>query len=176
MISKMLIATDGSEHALKAVAFGADIAAKYDAEVVLAHALLHDEVPESLRRAAEVEYGPLVSAGQPAGGVPTVPHARVPIAEVMPESAEPTTAEIRAVGDWILSASEDVARRHGVTRIKREILEGDPAERIVGLVAETGADVVVTGSRGLSPLKAALVGSVSSRIAKDAEATVISVR
>jgi nucleotide-binding universal stress UspA family protein len=56
MIKKVLIATDGSEHARKAVAVGSDIAATYGAEVVLVHVLLRDHLSEGLRHSAEVEY------------------------------------------------------------------------------------------------------------------------
>ena len=56
MINKVLIATDGSEHAAKAVAFGADIASKYGAEVLLVHVLLRGELTENLRHMAEVEH------------------------------------------------------------------------------------------------------------------------
>ncbi len=56
MLKKVLIATDGSDHGTKAVAFGSDIAAKYEAEVVLVHVLLRDELSENLRHMAEVEH------------------------------------------------------------------------------------------------------------------------
>lgn len=56
MITKVLIATDGSAHARKAVGFGSDLAAKYGAEVLLLHVLLRNELSESLRQLAGVEY------------------------------------------------------------------------------------------------------------------------
>jgi nucleotide-binding universal stress UspA family protein len=56
MAKTILIATDGSSHANKAVQVGSDIAAKYGAEVVLVHVLLRDHLSENLRQMAEVEY------------------------------------------------------------------------------------------------------------------------
>jgi nucleotide-binding universal stress UspA family protein len=56
MISKILIATDGSTTAGKAVEIGCDLAAKYGAEVVLLHILLRGEVSENLRHMAEIEF------------------------------------------------------------------------------------------------------------------------
>ena len=56
MIKKVLIATDGSEHARKAVVLGADIAGRYDAEVILLNVLLRNEVSEDLMRMVRIEH------------------------------------------------------------------------------------------------------------------------
>ena len=55
MIKKVLIATDGSDHATKAVELGSDLAARYDAEVVLVHVLLRHELPDDMKRMAAVD-------------------------------------------------------------------------------------------------------------------------
>lgn len=40
MTETILVPTDGSDHAVKAISFASDIASKYDVRVVLFHALL----------------------------------------------------------------------------------------------------------------------------------------
>ncbi len=42
IIATILVATDGSEHAIKAVDLAADLATKYDARSVLCHVLRRD--------------------------------------------------------------------------------------------------------------------------------------
>ena len=55
-------------------------------------------------------------------------------------------------------------------RVDREILRGaSPAEEIRRFVRESGADLVVMGTRGDRPLVKALLGSVSASVARDTE-------
>ena len=54
--------------------------------------------------------------------------------------------------------------------------EGDPAEEIIRTAQEEGFDLIVVGHRGLSPVKAFLVGSVSNRVVSHAPCSVLVVR
>jgi len=54
--------------------------------------------------------------------------------------------------------------------------EGDPADEIVNAAKEGGYDLIVVGHRGLSPVKAFLLGSVSDRIVRHAPCSVLVVR
>ena len=53
---------------------------------------------------------------------------------------------------------------------------GDPFEEILSFVARNGIDLVVMGSRGLSPLEELLLGSVSEKIVHRAPCPVTVVR
>ncbi len=54
--------------------------------------------------------------------------------------------------------------------------EGDPAEEIVNAAKEGGYDLIVVGHRGLSPVRAFLLGSVSNRVVAHAPCSVLVVR
>jgi len=54
--------------------------------------------------------------------------------------------------------------------------EGDPANEIVSAAQEGGYDLVVVGHRGLSPVRAFLLGSVSDRVVMHATCSVLVVR
>lgn len=176
VIQKVLIATDGSAHAAKAVEFGSDIAAKYGAEVVLVHVLLRDELSENLRHLAEVEYHAGAGGKPLAEAIAMIPEGRFPAASIQPRSAQTPGAVLRAVADEILTQAEREAKQHGVTRISRQIEDGNPVKRILEVAKDSKADLIVTGARGLSDLKALVVGSVSHKLSHLAPVTCITVR
>jgi nucleotide-binding universal stress UspA family protein len=53
---------------------------------------------------------------------------------------------------------------------------GHPDEEIVGLGEEIGADLIVTGSRGLGGMRRVLMGSASDSIVRHAHCPVMVVR
>lgn len=176
VIKKVLIATDGSEHARKAVEFGSDIAAKYGAEVVLVHVLLRDELSENLRHMAEVEYHAGETSTSLSEAIAMIPEGRFPAASLQPKSAQSPGAALRAVADQVLSEAEHRAQEHGVSKVSRQIEDGDPVKRILEVAKDTQADLIVTGTRGLSDFKALMAGSVSHKLMHLAPVTCIAVR
>lgn len=172
MIKKVLIATDGSEHAKKAVAFGSDIAAKFDAEVLLVHVLLHKEASEELLHFAEVEYGIDVRrlskeafANAAAAAATTYPAAEFPgYLESTKQDVSTPSRVLNMLGEEILKHSAETAREHGVRIVNKRIVDGNPANQILELVESESVDLVVSGARGLSDLKALAVGSVSHKL------------
>ena len=54
--------------------------------------------------------------------------------------------------------------------------EGDPANEIIETARVGGYDLIVVGHRGLSPIKAFLLGSVSDRVVAHAPCSVLVVR
>ena len=56
------------------------------------------------------------------------------------------------------------------------LVEGHPAEEIIRAAARTHADLVILGSRGMTGLKGAFLGSVSRRVARHAPCSVLVVK
>lgn len=54
-----------------------------------------------------------------------------------------------------------------------ELLEGSPAEELLRIAEARDADLVIVGSRGRRPVRAALLGSVSSEVAARARVPVV---
>ncbi len=54
-MKKILVATDGSDHAGKAVELAADIASKYDADLIILHVSGHKPLSKGERHLVEVE-------------------------------------------------------------------------------------------------------------------------
>ncbi len=172
MLKKILVSTDGSGHAGKAVALAGDLAAKYGAELIVLHVLLRGHLPEDLRRLVEVE-GLVKTADKP-------PVTEVPMAMAMaPAHLEDETVSLQvlsAVGEQIAEAAEQIARDHGAKTVRRLVEDGDAAERILEIAEREKVDAIILGSRGLGTLKGLLLGSVSTKVAHHAHCTCITVK
>ncbi|OHV78452.1 universal stress protein [Ensifer sp. LCM 4579] len=165
MFKKILIATDGSEHAQKAVEVGSDIAAKNGAEVVLVHVSLMGETDEDVQQLVEN----LVQLSSPSD--------LDELDEKDAVTGGPTSLEkFNIVGNELLKLAEVTARAHGVGTITKRLLDGDPTEQILKAIREEGADLVVCGARGLSSFSALVLGSISNKIAHLSPVTCVTVR
>lgn len=71
---------------------------------------------------------------------------------------------------------ETVSRLASGLKTNTLIREGDPANEVLKASTEIGADLVVVGSKGLSGIKMFLLGSVSRKVAKHAETSVLVVK
>jgi nucleotide-binding universal stress UspA family protein len=167
MIRTIMLATDGSDHARRAAEWAGDLAAKYGAEVVVAHVMVNRKVPEALRRMAEIEH--LV---EPATRVRPAPVAGP---TVVPEEDEDARI-LAALSEKILQDAESVVREKGATRVRTVALDGEAADALVAHAEKIGADLVVVGRRGLGELGALLLGSVSHKLIQLAPCPVLTVR
>jgi len=177
MIKTIVVATDGSEHAQKAVAFAADLASKYQARLVAVHVMLRGELSENLLRWSDAEQMNEGTQHSMQNAMAEIPEGRFPVSMVAPSRREgPPYQILQAVGDGILDRAVKVAKDHGVTSVERHLLDGDPVKRILEIAKKEKADTLVTGSRGLSDLASLVMGSVSHKLAHLAPMTCISVR
>lgn len=150
MFTHILVAVDGSEHATRAVMAAVDLALRYDARLSLIHVARH----ASLRRLHE---------------------------EVLPlermEHVEFSSHDLlELVGQDVVDGAERLARDLGAVDVEVETRIGSPGDEIVEYARLIGADLIVTGTRGLSDLPGMLLGSVSHRIIHLSEAPVLVVR
>lgn len=72
--------------------------------------------------------------------------------------------------------AKEKAMKNGVRNVETVTVEGDPAATILDYSGKIGADLIVTGSRGLSTIKRIILGSVSSRIVHEAKIPVLVVK
>ena len=176
MIKKVLIATDGSSHAKKAVELGSDIAAKYGAEIILVHVLLRGHLSDNLRHMVDVEYQAAEANRPLRDAIAAIPEARFPAAGLLPKDLETTERALQAVAENVLADAERIASERGVSKISTQIEDGDPASRILEVAQDANVDMIISGARGLSDLKALLVGSVSHKLTNMAPMTCVTVR
>lgn len=91
------------------------------------------------------------------------------------ESAETSRRQLRArAAATALGAQTVLATRE--MDVETRVADGDAREEIVRMAEEWASDLVVLGGRGLTPLKRALLGSVSTTVVRHVHCPVLVVR
>ena len=78
--------------------------------------------------------------------------------------AERLVSACRDAGAKLLERVAKTVEKAGVKSVERMVLFGDPAEVIGSYVERQNCDMVVMGTRGLSPMSGLLLGSVASKV------------
>ncbi len=133
-----------------------------------------DTAREAVRQATDLarEIGAglqVVSAYEP------VPAAR------LREEAQNAPADVQ----WTVGRREDVdaileevAADAGAAGVPAEVhaRQGDPADAILDVAEETGADLIVVGNKGMTGAKRFLLGSVPNKVSHHAPCSVLIIR
>ena len=176
MFKNILVPTDGSEHASKAVKIASDLAAKYDARIVFVHALLSHAMASDLRNLIDVKKLP-GKVSQEFEQTENLQRSMAGNSAAYAFFEFAISNEVLvAVGDILLDEAERTAKMHGVKKITRAWKQGDPADCILAAAENEKADLIVMGSRGLSDLSGLLVGSVSHKVSHRSHCTCITVK
>jgi nucleotide-binding universal stress UspA family protein len=148
VIKTILVPVDGSAHANTAVDWASDLAVKYDAQLVIVHV-----IPEGHLTGYRSEMRQLAK---------------------IEHMTEAETFEAMA-GDLVRTAVQR-ARSHGATKVESSTESGDAAKTILAQAAQTGAQLIVMGRRGLGGLPGLVLGSVSSKVLQLADCACLTVK
>ncbi|NNE82838.1 MAG: universal stress protein [Alphaproteobacteria bacterium] len=173
MIKTLIVPTDGSEHADKAVELAADLADKYKARLLILHSLLRGEPMVGLRSLCERLNAPadlIAKLEAEAERTVALSYAEVPVALQMTEEF------LDAVGQLVCDRARAAAEKHGATDVDVKIVDGVPADAVLAAAKHENADMIVMGSRGLGRLEGFLLGAVSQRVNHLATCTCITVK
>jgi nucleotide-binding universal stress UspA family protein len=175
MIKTIVVPTDGSAHAKKAVDLAADIAEKYGARMVILHVLL--------RHTSEFDIEALCKEiAMPDALAKKFEDLRQTFVEIVAASYDPGPISIpipddvlNDVANLILDNARDTAESKGVKDIATYIVDGAPADKIIAAADKENADMIVMGSRGLGNIAGLLMGSVSHKVSHLSKRTCVTV-
>jgi nucleotide-binding universal stress UspA family protein len=146
MYGSIVVGTDGSDTAKEAVRQAAELAKAVGASVLLVSA--YEPVPES-RLQQERSDVPM--------DVSWMVNPREDVQSV-------------------LDAEADRIRQAGVSDVETYAREGDPADAILDVAEEKGADLIVVGNKGMTGARRFLLGSVPNKVSHHAPCNVMIVR
>ena len=146
MIHSIVVGTDGSETATKAVREAAELAAQLNAGMEI------------------------VSAYEPVGTQRLREEARE-----VPDDMQWMVSPREDVEATLREATE-MATELGVATVKCHAREGDPADAILDVAEEQGSDLIVVGNKGMTGAKRFLLGSVPNKVSHHAPCSVLIIR
>lgn len=162
-VTHVLVPTDFSDTAAHALGYAFDEARLHGAKLTLLHV-----VPPGTR--TDVFY---VSTP------PGYPGAYDPAASARvgaPWPAHSETVVRHDVSDDVLTQLRDLIPQARRNSWGAELAVGSPAETIVRVAQELGADLIVMGTHGRTGLQHALLGSVAEKVVRLAPCPVMTVR
>jgi len=146
MFTHILVASDGSEYALKAARVAAEMAKRFDAQVTLLSVF---DPPIGQMALVDTDVTVLD------------PEVVAHYAEEVQDAVEKNTGRVLDESDVRYTARRET---------------GHPVDVIVGVAARSHVDLIVMGSRGLGGLESFLLGSVSDRVLHHAHCPVLIVK
>jgi nucleotide-binding universal stress UspA family protein len=146
MFTKILVCSDGSEHALRAAQVTAEIALKFDSRVL---------VTSVFDLTAMV--APMMGAWE------------------LAVSEEPIEGHAREGQEALARRAGRIFEKKGIA-CKSRLEWGHPADQIVTIAEREQADLIVLGSRGLGGFTSLLLGSVSDGVVHHAHCPVLIMR
>jgi nucleotide-binding universal stress UspA family protein len=90
-------------------------------------------------------------------------------------TARQEAVDMRGVAADVLARDERRFGEAGFT-VHKHAREGDPAQTILDVAADTGAELIVVGARGNTGLRRFMLGSVAGKLAHHAERSLLIVR
>jgi CheY-like chemotaxis protein len=88
----------------------------------------------------------------------------------------PDNVYLQIVGNQIMGAAEDEAKKRGAKSIETTVLDGDPADKIINYAKDLDVDVIVMGSRGLGHFQGQILGSVVTKVCHTTDRTCVIAR
>ncbi len=132
MVSRILVATDGSAAAWKAIQYAAGLAKQTGAE---------------LTAVSVIDGTAFVAKTVPAVSTPT--HLIEPVEDFMRQAAEA-----------YIGKAEELCRKNGI-KFRKVIRSGHPVDEIVKVAEKERCDLIIMGARGKGVVKAAVLGSTT---------------
>jgi len=147
MFKNIVVGLDGSKESEAGLRVACEISKKFDADIHLVHTPQPQTVAFALGAVS---------------GYHTV-------------TTMPPEEDITLAAEKLVSKANDIANEFDLTIAHTRVNRGSPVDEIIACANGCGADLIVTGRRGLGSLGALVQGSTSLGISHKADCAVLSV-
>ena len=147
MYRKICVAVDGSPSSEEAVKTAAELASRFDADLLIMHVIRPMKIPQELQKFIRDD-----------------------------DLLNIRYAALESVAQEIVSKAVKTAEGYALERMQTSILNGDPASMIIQEARDKFADLIVMGTRGLGKLEGAVIGSISRKVAEVSELNLLIVK
>ena len=141
MFSKIIVGFDGSVSSKNALLMACDLAGKYGSELHIVHSVQTQTMAFSMGAVGGFDAVTLV----------------------------PDRGALDEAANSLLAEASDIARASGQPDAKTHIGHSDPAEDLLTCAMSEGADLIVTGRRGLGNVSSLLLGSTSRKVSHESK-------
>ena len=159
-LNTIVVATDGSEHAAKAIDLASDLAARCSAKLILLHSLRGDSSVAQIRAAVGMERLSATTRQE----LERAEQAIEPGFGAGFKVPELSTAALKEIGEHILARGERAAKERNVQNVELRLTDEDAASAVLSTARNEHADLIAVGSRGLGEVEGLLIGSVSYKV------------
>ena len=163
-MERILVALDGSTHSDRALDIAADLAEKYQAELLLVHATPTAPLDESERHMAAVEYADELSSWAKDWSETRSGEERPSGPELLLRYGDLASRFRELMGKRLMSSAESKLQGRSLRSTESILQTGDPAKTILDLAESRNVDAIVIGSRGLGEISGLFLGSVSNKV------------
>lgn len=164
MFQKIVIAFDGTEGSLEALDYATKLGNPQETELTVVHVVKDTKVGSPNQGGGVYGSGGTVTPYNP---------AELETPKVRGFESEP--AIINESNDPVIAQARSRLRENNLSA-NFIVLEGKQAKKICEYAEQQNADVIVIGSRGVSGYKKFMIGSVSEKVAKEADVPVFIVK
>ncbi|HZS64873.1 MAG TPA: universal stress protein [Xanthobacteraceae bacterium] len=175
MFKNILVATDGSNHAKRAVKVAAELAKVHGARLTILNA---QPLTVTLQ-----DLGSISQARKLPGKVKAEVKRLEETLLLSPEADMPSLSYVPAprsvldiVGKRIVEDAAKIAKQKRVKRLTAAVEIGDPVEKILARAKKSKCDLIVLGSRGLGLVKELVLGSVSHAVIQRSKCPTLTVK
>ena len=147
MFKKIVLATDGSAHAMKSARVAADLAATYGARLTIVNVLPTALSLEDVEKAPQAKRFSRAIKREIAVIRNTLVRSPTHDPEALSQWVPALHTVRKELADRILDDAERIARARKVKSVERVAADGDAAQRIAETVKKSKADLVVMGAR-----------------------------
>ncbi len=162
-VTKILVPIDYSDHSDRALRWGASLAGKYGAQLLLLHVI--SRASEDLSEGGAEKTGALLPFALDNPSVYRAPSAQGKVMTV--DLVEMAQSDLKDLA---------IAKVNESLSVSPTVSVGKPAEEILRVAQEEAVDLIVMGTHGRTGLRHVLVGSVAETVMRIAPCPVFTVR